>query len=316
MKVLLTGASSFSGFWFAKALVAAGATVVAPLRSVPGSYSGVRGERVRRLSEIAEIVPDVQFGDQRFLDLVSHGDFETLCHHAAHVADYRSPDFDVMGAVAANVRNLRPVLERMSKRGLKAVIATGSVFEQDEGLGNLPLRAFSPYGLSKGLTWQVIRHWTTVLAIPVGKFVIANPFGPFEEPRFTAYLIDCWSKGNAAVVRTPRYVRDNMHADLLALAYKRFVLETSSNGRSTRLGPSGYVETQGAFAERVAVELRPRLGLKCDLELLSQTEFNEPVARINTDMIEAGTCGWSESAAWDRLAEYYQTGKDPQCPMG
>jgi UDP-glucose 4-epimerase len=312
LNVLLTGASSFSGFWFAKALAAAGATVVAPLRGVPGSYSGVRGERVRRLSEIAEIVPDIQFGDERFLNLVSHGDFEVFCHHAAHVTDYRSPDFDVIGAVAANVRNFRPVLERMSKRGLKAVIATGSVFEQDEGLGNLPLRAFSPYGLSKGLTWQVIRHWSTVLAIPVGKFVIANPFGPLEEPRFTAYLIDCWSKGNTAVVRTPRYLRDNIHIDLLALAYKHFVFETISVGRSGRFGPSGYVETQGAFAERVAVEFRPRLGLKCDTELLSQTEFNEPVARINTDMIEPGLWGWSESAAWDKLAGYYHTGKDPR----
>ena len=310
MKILLTGASSFSGFWFAKALAMAGASVVAPLRGVPNSYSGVRGERVRQLAEIAEIVPDVQFGDEQFLNLVDNTDFEVLCHHAAHVAEYRSPDFDVIGAVGANTRNVRAILERMSGRGLKAVIATGSVFEQDEGLGNLPLRAFSPYGLSKGLTWQVIRHWCTILAIPVGKFVIANPFGPLEEPRFTAYLVDCWSKGNRAVVRTPRYLRDNIHVDLLAHAYRHFVYETTSTGRGGRFGPSGYVETQGVFAERVAVELRPRLGLSCELELMSQTEFNEPVARINTDIIEPASWNWSESSAWDKLAEYYRRGKD------
>ena len=33
MKVLLTGASSFSGVWFAEKLAAAGAEVVAPLRA-------------------------------------------------------------------------------------------------------------------------------------------------------------------------------------------------------------------------------------------------------------------------------------------
>lgn len=31
-----------------------------------------------------------------------------------------------------------------------------------------------------------------------GKFVIANPFGPWKEPRFTAYLARCWLGGETA----------------------------------------------------------------------------------------------------------------------
>jgi len=52
--------------------------------------------------------------------------------------------------------------------------------------------------------------------IPLGKFVIPNPFGPFEEPRFTAYLMRSWKDGKPAGVKTPDYVRDNVPVDLLA----------------------------------------------------------------------------------------------------
>ncbi len=303
MKILLTGASSFSGYWIAEKLHRAGASVVAPLRGTVNGYDGVRGERVRKLAAIAEIVPGCSFGDQAFLEVIGGRSFDVLCHHAACVADYRSLDFDVVGALAENTREIRKVLQTMLERGLRAVIATGSVFEQDEGAGNNPPRAFSPYGLSKGLTWQVIRHWCTHLGLNLGKFVIANPFGPLEEPRFGAYLVNSWRKGLVAEVRTPRYLRDNIPVDLLALAYAGFV-QTTLNG-SGKLGPSYYVETQGAFAERFACAMQGRLNMKCEVKLLTQTDFSEPLARINTDTVDGAAFGWDEEAAWDRVAEYY-----------
>jgi UDP-glucose 4-epimerase len=55
------------------------------------------------------------------------------------------------------------------------------------------------------------------------KFVIPNPFGPFEEPRFTAHLIRSWMKGETAKVQTPRYVRENIPVTLLAKAYAAFI---------------------------------------------------------------------------------------------
>lgn len=306
MKILLTGASSFSGLWFAEKLFARGAEIVAPLRGTPDSYSGVRGRRVERLRKVAEVVPDCAFGDGKFMDLVAATPFDVLCHHAAHVADYRSMDFDVVGALAANTRNLRAVLESLARNGLKAMVATGSVFEQDEGAGHAPMRAFSPYGLSKGLTWQAIKYWCTILGLPLGKFVIANPFGPYEEPRFGAYLVNTWRKGETAEVRTPRYLRDNIHVDLLALAYAGFVAQCVEKREGRRFGPSFYVETQGAFAQRVAAELGSRLDLACGVRLLTQTDFSEPLARINTDSIDPDAYGWSEAAAWDAMARFYR----------
>lgn len=307
MKVLLTGASSFTGFWIARALAESGAEVVAPLRGKRSDYDGVRGQRVGALGQYARLVEGVTFGEAAFAEIIGAEPFDVLCHHAARVADYRSPDFDVATALAENTHNLRTSLETMRGNGLKAVIATGSVFEQDEGIGDNPHRAFSPYGLSKGLTWQAVRYWCTVLELPLGKFVIANPFGPYEEPRFCAYLIRTWTKRDTAEVRTPRYLRDNLHVDLMAKAYADFATETVRSGRSARFGPGGYRETQGAFAERFAEAMRSRLDLPCDLKLAEQTDFSEPMVRLAPDAIDAARYGWSEAAAWDALAAYYKT---------
>ena len=309
MRVLLTGASSFTGYWFANKLRAAGFEVVAPLLGSISSYDGVRAKRVQKLAGIANIVPDCRFGSPAFLDLVATQSFDIFCHHAARVTDYRSLDFDVVAALADNTNNIRPVLERMQGHGLKAIVFTGSVFEANEGAGNLPMRAFSPYGLSKGLTSEVIHHWCTHFGIPFGKFLIANPFGPLEEPRFCAYLIKTWRAGGLAEVRTPTYLRDNIHVDLLALAYADFVKHVIASGFSQKFGPMGYIETQGAFTERFAAAMRPRLGWKCDVQLLKQAEFSEPLARINTNVIDGDALGWSEELAWNAIAEYYT--RDP-----
>ncbi|RFC63725.1 NAD-dependent epimerase/dehydratase family protein [Fulvimarina endophytica] len=266
----------------------------------------MRGERVRRLSEIAEVRTGLSFGDEGFLELLGSGAFDCLAHHAANVTNYKSLDFDVTAALADNTRNLSAVLRLFAERGGRAVVLTGSVFEQGEGAGNEPMRAFSPYGLSKGLTAEVFDYWTTLLGLRMGKFVIPNPFGPLEEPRFCSYLIRCWTKGEAASVQTPRYVRDNIHVGLLAKAYAAFCEETLLARADTRLNPSGYVETQGAFAERFAREIGPRLGLGAEVVLKDQTVFDEPLMRVNTQPLDTAALGWNETAAWDEAADFYR----------
>ena len=231
----------------------------------------------------------------------------TLCHHAARVRDNRSPDFDVPGALQENTANLRAVLEALARGGLRSVVLTGSVFEQDEGAGEAPLIAFSPYGLSKGLTAAVVSHRCREFGLRYGKFVIPNPFGPLEEPRFCGYLMRTWRKGEVAHVNTPAYVRDNIHVSLLADAYAKFVGEMGAGKGRNKLNPSGYVEPQGAFAERFAAAMRPRLGLECAIELIKQTDFSEPLMRVNVDSAARYVGGWDEDAAWDTAAEGYRT---------
>jgi len=305
MKALLTGASSFTGLWFARALAEQGVEVVAPLRGALDAYSGIRQKRVCALQEVARVVPQIEFGSPEFFSLLDRTDCDLLCHHTARVADYRSADFDVNLALMENTRGLKALSERLAARSCAAVVLTGSVFESDEGAGTEPRRAFSPYGLSKSLTASVVRYWCEIAGLPLGKFVIANPFGPLEEPRFCAYLVKMWAAGEAAEVRTPCYVRDNIHISLLAKAYAAFALEIVTSQRTGRHAPTFYVESQGAFAERFAREIGQRVALPCVVKIGTQTEFTEPMVRINTDPVDVSQLGWNEAKAWDQIAAYY-----------
>lgn len=310
MKILFTGASSFTGFWFVKSLVTAGHEPVCALRGDVKHYAGVRQRRAAALQPLCRLVPGTPFGSDAFLRLIrEEGPWDLLCHHAAEIANYRSPDFDAVRAAESNTANLRAVLGLLKERGLKGVVLTGTVFEPDEGSGDEPLRAFSPYGLSKGLTFQIFRFYCNEAGLTLGKFVIPNPFGPLEEPRFTSYLMQSWHEGKVPTVKTPDYVRDNIHADLLAAAYVRFVAHVGNTKEGMiRANPSGYVETQGAFAQRVAREARSRTGWACELELMRQQDFSEPMRRVNTEPAASQIPEWNETKAWDAFVEFHSSG--------
>ena len=92
---------------------------------------------------------------------------------------------------------------------------------------------------------------------------------------------------------------------LLAKAYAGFVGAPSVSGAMIRLNPSGYPESQGAFAERVRREAAARLGQPCCLDLGEQTDLSEPPGRINTDLCDPAALGWDEATAWDEFVAYY-----------
>jgi UDP-glucose 4-epimerase len=306
--VLLTGASSFTGFWFAERLVSHGVAVLATLSGPDTlkSYSCIRAERVSKLKELCRTTFGIPFGSRSFFDFVRGVPrLDVFCHHWSQVRDYRSSTFDVLAAVAQNTQRFPDLLHILKDKGCGRIVITGSVGEPDEGVGSQPHSAFSAYTLSKRLSFELARFCCEREGIILDKFVIPNPFGPLEEARFTHYLMTSWLTGRVPAVTTPAYVRDNIHVDLLAKAYAQFVLDSNRRASTpARLAPSGYVETQGAFAERVAREVSRRLPIQCPLDLKSQDEFPEPPVRINTDVLSIAL-GWNESAAWNNFTTYY-----------
>lgn len=306
MKILFTGASSFSGMWFVKALVEAGHEVVPVLKSPYQSYTGVRKSRIEELLKITHPIFEAPFGHSSFLETISTSAFwDLLCHHGADVTNYKSPDFNPITALANNAYNLKEVLQALNEQGCRKVILTGSVFEANEGSGSENLRAVSPYGLSKSLTWETFAFYTSVYQMKLGKFVTPNPFGPYEEERFTSYLARQWLSDKKPIINTPLYVRDNIPISLLAKTYVHFAANLSDLPGIVKYNPSFYAESQASFAERISSEMQHRLGVPCNYDLKNQNEFYEPLIRINTDQINPDHFEWKESLFWDQLADYY-----------
>jgi UDP-glucose 4-epimerase len=307
MKILFTGGSSFTGYWFIKELADAGHDVVATFTRQYDDYDGIRLQRISKLLEKCTVVWNCSFGSDIFLDIIkSEIDWDVLCIHGANANNYKSQNFDIVSALNDNTYNAKRVLDALQKRGLSKVIYTGSVFESNEGLGEEPLRAFSPYGLSKGFTSEIFEYLSKVRGINYGKFVIPNPFGPYEEERFTAYLVKSWFNGVTPTVQTPEYIRDNIHVSLLACSYLKFLtINNPKNVISQKVNPSGYVESQGVFAERFAKEMGSRIGVEARVILKEQVDFSEPLIRINDHKAILDTSDWSEESAWDEMAKFY-----------
>jgi nucleoside-diphosphate-sugar epimerase len=309
MRVLFTGASSFTGLWFATALAKAGHAVTATftrphLRDYDGS---VKGRRIGLLRSLITPVFGCRFGDERFISAIVHARPDVLCHHGAEVTNYKSIDFDYTAAYSSNTNGIRTVISALQGVGCRGIVLTGSVFEAGEGAGSDGLPNFSPYGLSKFLTSATFSYFCQREKMPLGKFVIPNPFGPWEEERFTAYLIRCWRACEVAVVRAPEYVRDNIHVSLLAAAYQAFVSRLPGQTGFAKINPSEYAETQREFASRFAREIGSRLKWFADLEFAVQTDFGEPISRVNTDKLDEAELNWNERLAWDELADFYGT---------
>jgi UDP-glucose 4-epimerase len=306
MRIVLTGGSSFTGYWFSRALVEAGHELIVTLSGPDQDphYHGTRAIRIAKLREICEVIFEAPFGSDRFAGTIAQATkLDVLCHHWSEVRDYTSANFDPVRALARNVNHIVDLLRAFTRVGGQRLVLTGSVTEPNEGAGSLPLRAFWPYSLSKAMTANICAYYCEREGVEFRKFVIPNPFGPYEEARFTDYLLHSWIGGKVAIVQTPLYVRDNIHVDLLAKAYETFVADNKS--RQDHFAPSGYVERQAAFTERVAHEMRERLSLGCSFEIATQTDYSQPMVRINTDPLNPAKFGWSEAEAWDHFAAYY-----------
>ncbi|MEI7573252.1 MAG: NAD(P)-dependent oxidoreductase [Phenylobacterium sp.] len=304
-RILLTGASSFTGLWIAEALAAAGHEVVATLTREAEAYPGLRGERVARLAGSAARVFAAPLDSDRFRDLARTGRFDVFAHHAADIPGYRSPDYDAVAGAARNLAGAEAAVRAAAAGGCRALISTATVFEPGEGGEGPHAPAVSPYGISKGLTGQALAGFAAQASLAFGRFVIANPFGVLEEGRMGWSLFQAWFRGEPGRVLTPAYVRDNQPVPDLAAAYARLAERLLLAGEPVKLDarPSGLVGTQGDFARRLAAEAAPRLGLACDLVLNDQVDFPEPRVRVNAE--PCLPAGWTGEAFFDAYCAYY-----------
>jgi len=160
MKILFTGASSFTGSWFVRELAAAG------LRGDGHAAPGRRGlsrrscaQARRALAGSAASCPASPSATKASSSSWGQGRFDLLAHHAADVMNYKSPDFDTVEALANNTRNLAAVLAALRAGGGHARAAHWAASSRAaRARGSQGLPDFSPYALSKALTAQVFRY--------------------------------------------------------------------------------------------------------------------------------------------------------------
>ena len=206
-------------------------------------------------------------------------------------------DYEFEAAFANNTRSMRQVCIALASKSCQKVIVSGSIFEEGDEL-------FSPHGLVKRMTAETTTFYGNQSGMHVSKFVIPNPFGPLDNPKLIDYLCREWYAGRTPQIRTPLYVRDNIPVDLLAHGFVYWVEECPNTVGTSAFTPSGYISSMGEFVDKVAAEMRPRLGLACAVEMGSQTDFSQPMVLVNDTPLQHMFSEWNETEFWDLLAEH------------
>lgn len=304
MKILITGASSFSGAFIIRQLAASGHEVVATYRQDLSEYDGIRGKRAQMAAQHCRPIYGVSFGDEAFLELVKNESFDVYGHHGAWTKNYRSMDYEFHNAFVNNTRNVQQILASLATNGCHRVVISASVFEGDCGLSSSVDVPFSPHGLVKQFTSKTFDFYGRLNGMHVSRFVIPNPFGALDNPKLIDYLCREWYANRKPQIRTPLYIRDNIHVELLAKAYVYWVENMSA--QKSVFAPCGYVSSMADFVDLVAKEMRPRLGLSCDFGLGTQSDFTQPMILVNDTPVSHLFNDWDSAKAWDALAQYQQ----------
>lgn len=286
-RVLLTGATSFTGAHIARAFCDAGFEVAATLTGRLADYSDAVVQRRREHSKVREWVENAPFGSPRLLDFLKNNSIDVFVNHGASIKGYRQPDFDYLASVKNAVENLRQVVDATAKAGCKRWIHSGSIFEADEGEAGLvaapAAEAMSIYGIAKSMVWQPLRFYVVGAGLALSKVVIPNPVGTFENvDRLIPIFAGQWKTGKLPSLRTPQLVRDNVPAPWLASVYvnEAEVTATSSLPRVRR--PSAYALSNEAFLQLVARNFGKEWGKELSFESAPQA-VSEPLRRVNVE---------------------------------
>ena len=290
-RCLITGATSFSGIWFTKAMLDAGIECIAISRNT-GSYSRIVETR---LNWIRKYYPNFQLTTLE--KLRGSVNVDVVCLHGTATFDYRNPNFDIDSAVQSTLEISRVIHNKFQEA---LYVHTGTFSEPNESIGNNAL-SFNPYSTSKNLIYNL--HKSLVTDGQLLKYVMPNPFGPLENHKFTGYLIQQWAIGVKPLIKAPNYVRDNVPIDLLSAHYVQTLINFTKDLNPKTIWPSKYIESNLAFAKRYANIFNELTGFPTPIDAILSHEFKEPRIRVNKDYCEDIVSNWSESNSWLKTIE-------------
>ena len=296
MNILFTGASSCTGMHFVQELAIRGHKITCVFTRNMKDYQGIRSARIRNLLPYITPKWNIKFGDEQFCALLQKNHFDTYAHHMAWTKGYGTNRYNIKQAVHNNTYQLSKVIKILVQQGCSQVILTGSVFEGMDVVcvgGKAP---FESHGMAKKETTQ--RFLTYSSTIPIRRFIIPNPIGTFDNMRLLEYLHTSWSKGESPHIRYPDNIRDNIPISFLKKRYADFIVESE-----ICTAPSGWIQSNQTFVQRVAAALRDRFSYKAACIFGPQSDRLQPVQLHNTQPMPTI---YDESLFWDSLCEHYR----------
>jgi len=300
MKIALSAASSFTGFWIARTLRKQGWEVLPLSSSAPGTGEGLRGLRMKLLEKDFRVQFGVASHDGSMVRWIHSNKPEIWVHHHHFMEEFRSPQYDTARAIEVGIKPLSEIVHALVEGGCRGIVYSGSYFEPGEGGAQTPAER-TPYARSKKMVWDELSRQAGAAGIPLSKVVIPNPVGPFENvDRLIPILIQSSLMSSVFKVTQPASTSDNIPWHILADVYAE-AIQNLSKGNGKIFRPSGRVSSTLDFVNEIEAELLVRgLGLKKPLvevntSTTTSSHFSNPVS-------ERRSIDWSQT--WSQYAEW------------
>lgn len=304
MKILFTGISSFTGFWIANYFANKGYTIDAVLtKKTIRQYDSLRSERLSKLSDNINLIFDCKFGDNKFISLIRSNQYEIIIHHASNVNNYNSDSFDWQLAINENTNNIEIVIEEIASNSNTIFAYSSTVFEKGGISKDQPI---NKYAFSKKISKEIIKFFCVKYNIKFTQIYITNPFGPLEDLKLNHHILSSWKKNTDVVIKTPKYIRDFIPVDLLAISYFEHIvsLQTSNNLISS-YSPSGYKMKISDYLNFLSNKLYQLIGDKKEFKTEDQINFSEPIELVNDSNVLLNAI-WNEKEFWVQYFNYYK----------
>lgn len=285
VRIAITGATSFTGFWIGDTLRKNNNYEIFGLTgSSDAGSDGLKKYRSTRAKESFRLFEGIRSETGEMARWILEFRPDLWIHHHHFMSNFRSPEYDLVESNKVGIEPLPEIIESLKKVQCRGIIYSGSVFEPAEGKDWGSLEP-TPYAKSKAQVWSLLVKLAENESIPISKVVIANPIGPFEnEDRLVPVMIRLAKNKLPLQLRTPRDESDNLPVFDLANVYVQACTDLLS-ARSKIYRPSGWVCSNLEFIEKVNEELiEKRLGLnKCHIDILSQLPKTKGTAKNNSD---------------------------------
>lgn len=301
-RVVVTGASSYTGACIATALRRRGHEVVGLCHRPRDAYAGLAA---RRLSGATEAGVQLQFGVEAsaFPDWVLGERLDAWVHHHHPMENFRSEAYDTEAAEAAVLASVPALVRSLAESGARVVIHSSTYFEAGEG-GQAADAKVTPYAELKGRVHTELAAACAQSGLVLSRVVIPAPTGALENvDRLTPQLLLAAERRQPFLLRSPDSVMDLLPGEELAESYAELVelgLDRPPAGRCSR--PSGLVVSAGDWAEQVDRRLVRTLGWQLELKIPAMTERGGAV-RFENPATERRAVDWDAffvryAAAW------------------
>lgn len=225
MNIVLTGATSFTGYHFVNELAKKN-KVILPLNRKKIFYKKKRDLLILnnfRSNKNIKLKFDCKFCGKKFFKFLKRENFEIFCFHHFKVGDLNK-NFNFHKKLNFSTKSLEKFFIFLKKKNCKNLVYTSTSLQKKKIITKYYRNDLNRlnYGWSKQILYLLIKFLCKKYSINLKNYFISQPYGPFEKNSSLSNYI--YKNQKKVKLINPLRIIENNRIDYIAKNYAKFIL--------------------------------------------------------------------------------------------